>query len=58
MEEKYLMVVDYTLDKASDKNKRRSIEKIDVSRTLIDTDGKLPDNIALKIALVLMTCFI
>ena len=58
MEEKYLMVVDYTLDKALDKNKRRSIEKIDVSRTLIDTDGKLPDNIALKIALVLMTCFI
>ena len=58
MEEKYLMVVDYTLDKALDKNKRISIEKFDVSRTSIDTDGKLPDNIALKIALVLMTCFI
>ena len=58
MEEKYLMVVDYTLDKALDKNERISIEKIDVGGTLTDTDCKLPGNIALKIALVLMTCFI
>ena len=52
------MVDDYTLDKALDKDEGISIEKIDVGGTLIDTDCKLPDHIALKIALVLMTCFI
>ena len=52
------MVDNYTLDEALDKNERISIEKIDVGGTLTDTDCKLPDHIALKIALVLMTCFI
>ena len=54
IKEKYLMVDDYTLDKVLDKIKRIGIEKLDNIRILIDTDDKLPDNITLKNAAILM----
>ena len=38
-EKQYLLVHDYTVDKALDKTKRIAIEKIN------DTDDKLPDDI-------------
>ena len=52
------MVDDYTLDKVLDKIKRTGIEKLDYIRILIDTDDKLPDNITLKNAAILMICLI
>ena len=55
---KYFMVDDYTLDKVLDKFKILSIEKFDDTLTLIDTDDKLPDDIILKDAVILMTCVI
>ena len=35
-----------------------SIEKFDDTKIFIHTDDKLPDNITLKIAMILMTCVI
>ena len=55
---KYFMVDDYTLYKVLDKFKILSIEKFDDTLTLIDTDDKLPDDIILKDAVILMTCVI
>ena len=49
------MVDDYTLDKVLDKFKEIDIEKTDDIRILIDTDGKLPDDITLE-NVILMTC--
>ena len=48
-EKKYLMVDDYILDKVLGKIKKiMNTEKIDNTVILIDTDGKLPDDITLK----------
>ena len=55
---KYLIVDDYTLDKVLHKIKIIVIEKIDDIRILIDADHKLPDDITLKSAVILMTCVI
>ena len=52
------MVDDYTLDKVLDKNNRIDIGKFDDTKILIDTDDKLPDDVTLKNAVILMTCFI
>ena len=51
--QKYLMVVDYTLDKVLVKIKGIVIEKLGDIRILIDTD-----DIILKNAVILMTCVI
>ena len=55
---KYLIVDDFTLDRTLDKIKRKDIEKLDDTKILIDTDDKLPDDITLKNAVILMTCVI
>ena len=48
-EKKYLMVDDYILDKVLGKIKKiMNTEKIDNTVILIDTDGKLPDDITLE----------
>ena len=52
------MVDDYTLAKVLDKIKRISVEKLDNTRILLNTDDKLPDDITLKNAVILMTCVI
>ena len=45
---KNFLVDDYTVDKVLDKIKRIATEKINNTRILIDTDGKLPDDINSK----------
>ena len=56
---KYLMVADYMLNKVLGKIKETlSIGKFDDTKTLIDTDDKLPNDIALRKAVILMTCVI
>ena len=57
-EKKNSMVDNYTIDKVLDKIKRIGIEKPDNIRILIDADDKLPDDIALKNVVVIMTCVI
>ena len=52
------MVDDYTLAKVLDKIKRISVEKLDNTRILLNTDDKLPDDITLKNAVILMICVI
>ena len=52
------MVDDYTLAKVLDKIKRISVEKLDNTRILLNTGDKLPDDITLKNAVILMTCVI
>ena len=48
-EKKYLMVDDYILDKVLGKIKKiMNTEKIDNTVILVDTDGKLPDDITLE----------
>ena len=49
------MVDDYTLDKVLDKIKRKGIEKLYDTKVLMDADNKLPDDITLKNAGILMT---
>ena len=51
----YSMVDDYTLDKVLEKINRFGIEKLDNIRILIETDDKLPDDITVKNAIVLIT---
>ena len=46
------MVGDYTLDKVLDKIKRICIKKLNSIRILIDTDDKLPDDVALMIFII------
>ena len=54
---KYLMVDDYVLDILLDRIKEIiSIEKVDGPKLLVDTDDKLPGDIALKNVVILMTC--
>ena len=49
MKEKYLMIDNFVLDKVLDKIKEIfGIEKIDNTKTLVDTDDKLPYDITLK----------
>ena len=56
MREKYLTIDDYVLDKVLDKTEEIiGIEKFDDTKILIDTDDKLPDNITLQNAVILMT---
>ena len=57
-EKKYLMVDNYAPDKVLDKSKRIGIEKLDSTKISIDTDDKLPDDITLKNAMILMICII
>ena len=53
---KYLMVDGYMLNKTLDKiEKIIDIEKFDDFEILIDTDDKLPDDVILKNAVILMT---
>ena len=47
MKKKYLMVDDYTLDKVLDKIEKIGIDKLDDTKTLIDTDDKLSEMILL-----------
>ena len=59
MRGKYLTIDDYVLDKVLDKTEEIiDIEKFDDTKILIDTDDKLPDNITLQNAVILMTCVI
>ena len=59
MRGKYLTIDDYVLDKVLDKTEEIiDIEKFDDTKTLIDTDDKLADNITLQNAVILMTCII
>ena len=47
---------DVMVDKVLDKiNKIKGIEKFDDTKIFIDTDDKLPDDIALKNVVILMT---
>ena len=56
MRGKYLTIDDYVLDKVLDKTEEIiDIEKFDDTKILIDTDDKLPDNITLQNAVILMT---
>ena len=56
---KYLMVADYMLNKVLGKIKETlSVGKFDDTKTLIDPDDKLPNDIALRKAVILMTCVI
>ena len=57
-EKKYLMVHDYTVDKALDKIKRMRIEKRDDIKALIDTDNKLRANVTSKTAVKIMACVV
>ena len=52
------MVDDYTLHKVLDKIKNIDIEKLDDTKIMIDTDYKIPDDITLNNAVILMTCII
>ena len=50
----YLMVDSYMLGKLLDRiTEIIGIRKIDDTKTLVDTNGKLPDNIALKNVMIL-----
>ena len=55
---KYLIVHGYALDNVLDKIKTIVIGNFDNIRILIDTDDKLPDDITLKNAVLIMTCVI
>ena len=55
---KYLIVHGYALDNVLDKIKTIVIGNFDKIRILIDTDDKLPDDITLKNAVLIMTCVI
>ena len=56
---KYLMVDDYMLNKALEKIQNiTSIEKLDETKILINTDNKLPDDVTLKNVLISMICII
>ena len=58
-EKKYLVVVNYMLDKLIDKIKEIiGIDQFDNTKILIDTDDKLPDGITFKNVVILMTCVI
>ena len=53
------MVDDYMIDEVLDKIKEsRGIEELDNTRLLIDTNENLPNDITLKILVILMTCVI
>ena len=52
------MINDYTLNKVLDKIKRIGTEKIDDRKILIDTDNKLPNDITLQNAVMLVVCVI
>ena len=52
------MVDDYTLHKVLDKIKNIAIEKLDDTKIMIDIDCKIPDDITLKNAVILITCVI
>ena len=52
------MVDDYTLLKVLDKIKNIDIEKLDDTKIMIDIDYKIPDDITLKNAVILMTCIV
>ena len=53
------MVNDYILDKKLNKIKKTiGIKKFDDLKVLIDTNGKLPDNITFKNCLILTSCVI
>ena len=55
-EKKYLMIDGYMLDKELDKVKKTmTMEKLDSTKILTDTEIKLPNNITLKNVLILMT---
>ena len=48
---------DYTLDKVLDKIKMIiSIEEFNDTKIIVETDDKLPDDVTLKIAVLLITC--
>ena len=49
------MVDDYTLVKVLDKIEKIGIKKLYDTKTLIDADDKLPDDISLKFTVILMT---
>ena len=51
----YLMVDDFTLNKALDRIKRIDFKKRDDTRILIDGDDKLPDDTTLQNDVILMT---
>ena len=53
------MFDDYVLDELLDKIKEIiGIEKFDNTKTFTDTDDKLPDDITLKYAVILIMCVI
>ena len=55
MKENKLMTDDYMLDNVLDKIKEIiGIEEFDDTKILIETDGKLPDDIALKNVVILI----
>ena len=57
--EKHLNVDDYMLDKLLDKTKELiSIERVDDTKILIDTDDKLSDDITIKNFVIWITCVI
>ena len=48
---------DYTLHKVLDKIKMIiSIEEFNGTKIIVETDDKLPDDVTLKIAVLLITC--
>ena len=48
---------DYTLDKVLGKIKMIiSIEEFNDTKIIVETDDKLPDDVTLKIAVLLITC--
>ena len=52
-----MIVDDYTLDKVLDKIKMIiSIEEFNDTKILVETDDKLPDDVTLKIVVLLITC--
>ena len=60
-EEKKYLVDDYMLDKVLKKHRVKEIigvEKFDNTKTLIDTDDELPDDITLKYVVISMACII
>ena len=59
MKKKKIMDDDYMLHKVLDKLKKIiDIKKFDDTKIFIDTDDKLPDDITIKILLILLTCVI
>ena len=52
------MVDDNTLFKELDKIKRIGTEKLDETKVLMDTDDKLPNDVTLQNAVILMVCVI